>query len=69
MKKIIITFSALFLFACSGSAAKELYDTARFEELQNNHKHAIALYEEIIRDFPKSEYAHKSKGRLDALKK
>ena len=69
MKKLVTILSMLFLFACSGSGAKELYDTASFEELQNNHKHAKQLYDEIIRDYPKSEYAGKAKERLGALGK
>lgn len=69
MKKAVMAIFMLILFACSGSGAKELYETAQFEELQNNHKHALSLYEEIIRDYPKSEYAGKAKARIKALKK
>jgi len=69
MKKLLTILLMLILFACSGSGAKELYDTAQFEELQNNHKYAKALYEEIIRDYPKSEYAGKAKERLKTLNK
>ncbi|MDH3975136.1 MAG: outer membrane protein assembly factor BamD [Deltaproteobacteria bacterium] len=69
MKRLITIVLMLVLFACSGSGAKELYETAQFEELQNNHKHAVSLYEEIIRDYPKSEYSQKAKERLKALKK
>lgn len=46
----------------------ELYDTAQFEELQKNKKHAAELYEEIIKKYPDSEYAKKAKERLSKLK-
>ena len=73
---IIMTYLRMFVFcfflvsvtACGGSGAKELYETAQFEELQNNHKHALQLYEEIIRDFPGSEHAKKSGERIAKIK-
>lgn len=69
MKKLMTLFLMLILFSCSGSGAKELYETAQFEEVQNNHKHAISLYEEIVTDYPKSEFADKARARIEALKK
>ena len=59
---------AIVLVACSGQKASELYDTAKFEELQNNREHAIQLYEKIIVRYPSSDYAVKAKERLDLLK-
>ncbi len=59
---------AIVLGACSGQKASELYDTAKFEELQNNREHAIQLYEQIIVRYPSSDYAVKAKERLDLLK-
>jgi TolA-binding protein len=59
---------AIVLAACSGQKASELYDTAKFEELQNNREHAIQLYEQIIVRYPSSDYAVKAKERLDLLK-
>jgi outer membrane protein assembly factor BamD (BamD/ComL family) len=59
-----ITFSA-----CAGDNAKELLETAKFEELQNNRGHATELYEEIIKKHPKSEYAKKAEERLMELKR
>ena len=59
---------AIVLAACSGQKASELYDTAKFEELQNNREHAIQLYEQIIVRYPSSDYAVKAKERLDMLK-
>ncbi len=71
MKRAVLVLAVIFLFAvsgCSGSNAKELFDTAQFEELQNNKEHAVQLYEEIIKKHPKSEYAKKSQERLSKLK-
>ena len=71
MKYLRIMFFSCFLFslaACGGSGAKELYETAQFEELQNNHRHALQLYEEIVRDYPGSGYAKRSGDRIVKLK-
>lgn len=61
---------ALCLIAsgCSGDKGKELFDTARFEEKQNNKEHAAKLYEEIVKKYPDSPLAAKAKERLNALK-
>jgi TolA-binding protein len=64
---IALLVSTLGLFACSSNGAKELFETAKFEELQNNKKHAMELYEEVIKEYPKSEYAIMAAERLDAL--
>ena len=71
MKQALIMFMLAVVFsisACSGSGGKELFDTAKFEELQNNTQHATELYEEILKKYPKSEYAKKAEERLNALK-
>ena len=68
LKIILISSFLLFVTACSGSGAKDLYETAQFEELQNNHRHALQLYEEIVRDYPESEFAKKSGERIIKLK-
>ncbi len=59
---------ALLLAGCSDRKAAELFDTARFEEIQNNREHATKLYERIIVAYPSSDYAVKAKERLDDLK-
>jgi outer membrane protein assembly factor BamD (BamD/ComL family) len=64
---IIALVLLLALSACADRAA-ELYDTATFEELQNNKAHAVQLYEEIVKKYPDSEQARKAKERLTALK-
>ena len=70
MKKLIlITILSLTLAfsGCSGKKAEEMYETAQFEELQKNYVHARALYQEIIKKYPDSEYAKKASERLQAL--
>jgi outer membrane protein assembly factor BamD (BamD/ComL family) len=72
MKKalmIMIMVFSLALSGCSGQKAEELFETAQFEELQKNQKHARQLYQEIIDKYPKSEYAKKAEERLAALRK
>ncbi|MBI4687406.1 MAG: hypothetical protein HY756_06460 [Nitrospirae bacterium] len=65
---VLITATMLAVSGCSADNSKELFDTAQFEELQNNKEHAVQLYEEIIKKYPQSEYAKKSQERLSKLK-
>lgn len=70
MKKFFcIAFIAVFFIVtgCSEQKAKEIFDTAELEELQNSTDHAAALYEEIIRKYPDSSYAGKSRQRLELI--
>ena len=59
----------VFLAACSGDKAKELFDTAEFEERQQNVPHAKQLYEELVRLYPSSPQAETARTRLDILNK
>ncbi|MEW6109594.1 MAG: hypothetical protein AB1632_10570 [Nitrospirota bacterium] len=70
-KPIIVLFMlAAFLSAgCTGDKAAELYDTAQFEELQNNREHAMQLYSEVVKKYPESEHAKKAKQKLSELRK
>lgn len=54
-------------FACSGDKAKELLETAEFEERQLNLPHAKQLYEDVIRLYPTSKEADTARARLAAL--
>jgi len=65
---ILVMIVGLLIAGCSGSNAKELFETAQLEELQNNPDHAIKLYREIIEKNPESEYAGKARTRLGVLK-
>jgi TolA-binding protein len=67
MKKILaIMFLFLFLISCSDKAA-EMYDLAKFEEIQNNPEHATQIYKEIIEKYPNSPQANEAAERLDAI--
>lgn len=69
-RKILLLMCAILLAVagCTGGGASDLYETASFEEMQNNKEHAAQLYEEIIRKYPGTEYAEKSQKRLAQLK-
>ncbi len=56
------------LIAC-GEDPQQAFETAQFEEQQQNHTHARELYERIIRDHAKSPVARKAEERLKALEK
>ena len=71
MRKFILLTIAAALMAslgCSAEKGKEQFDTAQFEEKQNNRDHAIQLYEEIVRTYPDSPVAVKARERLAALR-
>ena len=65
MLMIAVAFS---IPACSGNGGKELFETAQFEELQNNKEHAAELYEEVIKKYPEGDYRKKAQERLNALR-
>ena len=62
-------FIILFLLvtACSGDKAKDLLETAEFEERQMNLPHAKQLYEEVIHLYPSSKEADTARVRLARL--
>ena len=71
MKYCLLIFFLILYFilpGCSGNKAAELYDTAGFEELQNNREHALRLYKEIIEKYPDSDYAGKAEERISQLR-
>ena len=59
--------AALVLAVACGGSAKEMLDTAQFEELQRNTTHARELYQAIMQKHPDSPEAAKAKERLQAL--
>lgn len=72
VKILILVLITLYVFtipACSSNNAQGIFETAEFEELQNNREHAMQLYEEIIKKYPEGEYAAKAEARLDELRK
>jgi len=58
---------SLLLSGCSGDKAKDLLETAEFEERQMNGPHAKQLYEEVIRFYPSSPQAQTARERLAKL--
>jgi TolA-binding protein len=71
MKRVMLIIAAAAVLAtagCSGEKGKEQFDTAQFEEKQNNKEHAIQLYEEIVKKYPDSPIAKKAGERLSVLK-
>jgi outer membrane protein assembly factor BamD (BamD/ComL family) len=59
---------ALLLCGC-GDRAKDLYETAQFEERQFNAEHAGKLYQEILTKYPGSPYAAQAQARLEELRR
>jgi len=64
---IVLCVLNLFLSACTGDKAKELLETAEFEERQMNLPHAKQLYEDLIRLYPSSKEAEIARTRLAQL--
>ena len=56
------------IFGC-GESPQQLFETAQFEELQNNQSHARELYKRIIQAHPDSDFAKKAAQRLAELEK
>jgi hypothetical protein len=67
MTRTIAALALTVLIAGCGGGAKELLETAQFEELQRNTSHARELYQEILRKHPDSPEAATAKERLAAL--
>ncbi len=69
MKRLVILGMALacLLGACAGDKSKELFETAQFEEKQNNRQHAMQLYQEIVTKYPTSPLAKQAQDRLAVL--
>jgi len=65
----LILVVAVGLISCSADKAVELFETAQFEELQNNNEHARQIYEDIINKYPQSDSAKKAKEKLALIEK
>jgi len=52
---------------CTGDKAKEMMETAEFEERQMNLPHAKQLYQDVIRLYPSSKEADIARTRLASL--
>jgi len=64
---MLCAICCVFLLSCSGDKAKEMLETAEFEERQMNVPHAKQLYEDLIRLYPTSKEAETARARLAAL--
>jgi outer membrane protein assembly factor BamD (BamD/ComL family) len=68
MRRILLAGCIVALSGC-GDKAKDMYETAQFEEKQFNKPHAIKLYRQIVEQHPDSTYANRAKTRLAELEK
>lgn len=66
VRVLLVLFLVLPLTGC-GDGAEETFETAQFEEVQNNKEHARKLYNRILRDHPDSPFAAKARERLAAM--
>lgn len=64
---LLCTLYCSLLLGCSGDKAKELLETAEFEERQMNLPHAKQLYDDVIRLYPSSKQAEIARARLAQL--
>jgi TolA-binding protein len=64
---MLCVLCCILLLNCSGDKAKELLETAEFEERQMNLPHAKQLYEKIVQLYPSSEEANRARARLAQL--
>jgi len=67
IRAFVLALMLAVLFACT-EGARQLYETAGFEEKQKNYEHAAEIYEEIIQKYPASEYTPKAKERLEKIR-
>ena len=67
MIRTIAVLALTALLAACGGGAKEMLETAKFEELQRNTRHARELYQEILTKHPDAPEAATAKERLAAL--
>ncbi len=65
---LVVWVSVLGVSGC-GEDPKQLFETAQFEEQQNNQAHARELYERIVQIHPESDWAKQAKGRLAEMDK
>ena len=70
-KSYLVVILGLFFLGSvgCGESPQQMFETAQFEELQNNQSHARELYERILQQHPDSEVAKTAASRLMELKK
>ncbi len=67
IRRLCLIVILLAAGSCTGDKAKDLLETAEFEERQMNLPHAKQLYEDIVRLYPTSREADAARARLSAL--
>ena len=60
---------SIFALCGCGEDPKQLFETAQFEEKQNNQAHARELYERIVQSHSDSKWAGQAKARLAEMDK
>ena len=66
--RLVLCTLCLVLLGCSESSkAKELFETAAFEENQGNLPHAKQLYQELVNLYPSTKVAEIARARLADL--
>ncbi len=70
MRKLVLLGMVLLglMGGCAADKSQELFETAQFEEKQNNKEHARKLYQEIVDKYPDSPVAKQAEARLAAIK-
>ncbi len=64
--RLVLVAFCLMLLGCSDKA-KDLFETAAFEEAQSNYPHAKQLYEELVQLYPSSREAEIARARIADL--
>lgn len=69
MKRVVLLAVLLLAMVagCAADKSQELFETAQFEEKQNNKEHAQKLYREIVEKYPGSPVAKQAEARLAEL--
>jgi hypothetical protein len=65
--RLVLCALCLMLLGCSDQKAKELFETAAFEENQGNVPHAKQLYQELVNLYPSTKVAEIARARLTDL--
>jgi hypothetical protein len=65
--RLVLCALCLMLYGCSDQKAKELFETAAFEENQGNVPHAKQLYQELVNLYPSTKVAEIARARLADL--
>ncbi len=69
MRRLFLAGCIVALLAGCGDKAKDIYETAQFEEKQFNKPHATKFYRQIVEEYPDSHYANQANTRLAELEK